>query len=366
MPFREEIFNEDGLVGIGLDITERCNRNCVTCFAKPSCRDMSIDVYHRIVDEGCRLRFPELYILGGEPGLRKDLIEILRYGIERFKLVILVTNADFLADEDTCKKVVETGVVVAAQRHTLSSDENALKLERLLSGGNHLDISNAAWANIEKHFPPNRVCVQCCITKPVVETGSIFEIFRWVRRNGYEPVMEFTKEGRLFKRGCEFDITPAEMMETLQRFRQIDREEFGLPGSALLLPQAYGKTCHMQETSIHFRVDGEAIPCVGFPNLSYGSIMALSLEEILACPLRQHIKNPQSWIYGYCSNECPYFKQCTGGCRGSTFDMTGCYRASFYYCPHIPRERLTLSGMIPPSCAGCPLENHPSCKPQRS
>lgn len=365
MPFREGMFNEEGLVGIGVDITERCNRNCLTCFANQSPRDMSLEVYHRIADEGSRLRFPELYILGGEPGLRNDLIEILRYGVARFKLVILVTNADFLANESVCKEVAGTGVVVAAQRHTLSGDESAQKLEELLSGGKHLDINNAAWANIENHFPADRVCVQCCITKPVTETGSIFEVFRWARRNGYEPVMEFTKEGRLFKRGCVFDVSPAEMIRALREFQRIDREEFGLPGSALLSPQAYGKTCHMQETSIHLRVDSEVIPCVGFPALSYGNIMALSLEEILANPLRQQIKNPKDWIYGYCRDECPYFAQCTGGCRGSTFDMTGCYRASFYYCPHIPHERLTISDMIPPSCAGCPLENHASCKPKR-
>ncbi|MDP2951614.1 MAG: radical SAM protein [bacterium] len=365
MPFREETINESGFVGIGVDITERCNRDCPTCFAAKTGRDMNIGVYQRIIEQGNKLNFPEFYILGGEPGMRKDILEILQYGVEKFKLVFLVTNLDFLANQNICEEVAKTGVIVAAQRHTLSTDTNAQRIERIMTGGNHLDTSHAGWKNVEKYFPPDRVCVQCCITKPVVESGSIFEVFRWARQKGYEVVMEFTKEGRVFKRGCEFDISRSEMMKTLKQFQEIDTREFGLSGASLLSPQAYGKNCHMQETSIHFRVNGEAIPCVGFPGISYGNIMQIGLEEIMNHPLRQFIKNPLKWIYGYCREECPYFEQCTGGCRGSAFDITGCYRASFYYCPHIP-NRLNVADMIPPNCTGCPLEGNPSCHPRRT
>lgn len=365
MPFREITSNEIGLVGIGVDITDRCNRRCRTCFAVLNHRDMPVEVFHRIVDEGTRLKFTEFYVLGGEPCTRPDILDMLRYAKERFKLVILVTNADYLADENLCHQIADIGVVVAAQRHTIVADESARATEKFLCGGDHLDTSIAGWENIQKFFPANRICVQCCITRPVVESGSIFEVFRWARNNGYEPVMEFTKEGRAFKRGCNEDVSPDEMVRVLAKLRKIDQEEFSLPGAEILSPQAYGKTCHMQETSIHFRVDGVAIPCVGFPGINYGDIMQMSLEEILASPVRQRIKNPEDWIYGYCKDECPYFKQCTGGCRGSAFDMAGCYRASFYYCPHIPRARLSLRDMIPPTCDGCPLKGHPSCNPKR-
>lgn len=367
MPFREELHNARGLVGLGVDITNKCNRRCPTCFAHHNARDMEPEVWKRIVEEGARLGFPELYVLGGEPGMVKNLPAMLRLAVPNFKMVLLVTNADFLVDEDVCQEIAAIGVSVAAQRHTLGSDLQARELERLLSGGDHLDTSYAGWRNIEKYFPPNRTCVQCCITLPVVESGSIFEVFRWARARGIEPVMEFTKEGAGFKRGCDLDISPDEMMKVLRRFQIIDREEFGRNGSGLLSPQAYGKTCHMQETSIHIQVDGRTVPCVGFPDLSYGNIMSPEgLDGILSHPLRQLIKNPSDWIHGYCRDECPHFQECTGGCRGSTFDMTGCYRASFYYCPHIPRDRLTLADMTPPTCVGCPLEGNPTCHPKRS
>lgn len=365
MPFRESKINSMGLVGIGVDCTERCNRNCLTCFAKHTSRDMTWPVFQKIADEGAALGFPEFYVLGGEPGIRRDIKNLLDYAVGKFKSVFLVTNIDFLANENVCREIADLGVIVAAQRHTLRSDGASRQIERLLMGGDYSLTSQSGWQNVEKYFPADRICVQCCITRPVVESGSIYDVFRWIRQRGYEPVMEFTKEGGAFRRGCEFDVSSPEMMMVLREFQRIDREEFGLAGPDLLSPQAYGKTCHMQETSVHFLVDGTAVPCVGFPGLYYGNIINMGLSDILAHPVRQLIKNPGEWIYGFCQKECPYFERCTGGCRGSSFDITGCYRASFYYCPHIPREKLSLSDMIPPSCFGCPLEGHPTCKPKR-
>ncbi len=353
------------MVGIGIDITEVCNRKCPTCFVAHTPRNMTLEMFQCIVDQGIEMGFTELYILGGEPTTHPNIMECLQYIKGKFSLVILVTNMDRLADKAFCVAVEKMGVIIAGQRHTLASDSDNSKMEYLLTGGNHLNSSHQAWENVALFFPANRVCVQCCITAPVVKNGSIYEVFRWCRRMGYEPVMEFTKEGGGFKRGCSLDVDPTTMLSVLEELRRIDQQEFDLPGADLLSPQAYGKTCHMQETSIHFCVDGEAIPCVGYPALSYGNIITTGIREMLGHPLRVHISNPQAWVYGYCRDECPHFDLCTGGCRGSSFDMSGCYRASFYYCPYIPRERLTLVDMIPPSCAGCPLEGKPACNPRR-
>lgn len=365
MPFRELSCNQQGYVGIGVDLTEKCNRRCPTCFVHHSPRDMELVTFKGIVDAGQRLKFPEFYNLGGEPAYHPLVLEFLAYAQGKFNPIIFVTNMDRLSDREFCLQLLDLGVVIAGQRHTLEDTPGAEGIEQILTGGNHLELSRQAWKNVGEIFPPERVCVQCCITKPVVESGSIFEVFRWVRRMGYEPVMEFTKEGGDFKRGCSLDVVPAEMMEVLKIFQRIDQDEFGLPGAELLSPQAYGKTCHHLETSIHFLVDGTAIPCVGHHDLGLGNINNHSLEEILTNPLRQAIMNPHEWIYGYCRDECHYFTECTGGCRGSAFDMSGCPRASFYYCPHIPRERLKLKDMIPPSCNSCPLEGHSACNPRR-
>ena len=364
MPFRELDWQKGELTGFGVDITEACHWNCPACFAKTTGRYMPKKLFKYCVDEAKRVGFREFYILGGEPGIRNDIVELLEYTAGKFQPVILVTNGVILAKEEVCKHIADMGIVIAVQRHTMLADSQAVKVQDIMVGKKGtLPIVNQAWANIEMFFAPEKVCVQCCILQPVVRSGHIFDVFKWCRAMGYEPVMEFTKEGRRFKRGSSLDVSPQEMLRVLLEFQKIDQENFLDKAAEILTPQAYGKTCHMLETSLHCLVDGTIVPCVGHHNIAYGKLPEQSLEEILNNPLRALMINPAKWIYGYCK-ECEYFERCTGGCRGSAFDMSGCPRASFYYCPHIPRDKLTLRDMIPTSCSGCPLENHYACYPK--
>lgn len=110
--------------------------------------------------------------------------------------------------------------------------------------------------------------------------------------------MEITKGSSKFRRNCKWDISFEKIMEIFKTLQRIDQEEFGIT-VYLLTPQAYGKTCHLLENSIHFLTDGTAIPCVGYHNLKYGNINSNSMSEIVQSPLRQVLIQPKKWIYGY-------------------------------------------------------------------
>lgn len=365
MSFREQSANSQGNVGIGIDITEKCNRSCPSCYTTHGTREMSFGLFQKVINEGMGLGFSELYILGGEPTLHSEILNFLDFACKKINLVILVTNMDRLSDVNFCREIFETGVTISGQRHTVCSDLEAREMEKILTGGDNLDISNKAWQNVEKIFSPDRVCVQCCITAPVVKSGSIFEVFRWARRKGYDPVMEFTRDGKSFSRGCHLDVDVELLSDVLRKFREIDQNEFSLDGPAFLSPQAYGKTCHMIENCIHFLVDGNAIPCVGHQGVILGNIVNGRLEDILNNPLRQIVSNPAKWIHGFCKEECQNFQHCTAGCRGFAFGASGCSRASFWHCPNMPRDRLTIYDMIPSSCDDCPFEQLDICSPVR-
>ncbi|MDO8260183.1 MAG: hypothetical protein Q7T50_01640, partial [Candidatus Magasanikbacteria bacterium] len=77
MPFRQTENGQEEIVGIGVDITERCNRRCPTCYVIQSPRDMTFEIFKKIVDQGSKLGFCEFYILGGEPTLHKDLFTFI-------------------------------------------------------------------------------------------------------------------------------------------------------------------------------------------------------------------------------------------------------------------------------------------------
>lgn len=67
-----------------LHITSHCNMNCVGCYSRFTRDDHSPDVMQtddilRIVDKLCEAKVSSIVISGGEPFLRTDIIDILRY-----------------------------------------------------------------------------------------------------------------------------------------------------------------------------------------------------------------------------------------------------------------------------------------------
>lgn len=100
------------LVG-SLELTYRCNLNCVHCYcnlpvgdraaqAKELCYDEACDIIDQITAEGCLW----LLLTGGEPLLRPDFLDIYAYAKKKGLLVTLFTNgtllnaqiADYLAE----------------------------------------------------------------------------------------------------------------------------------------------------------------------------------------------------------------------------------------------------------------------------
>lgn len=87
------------LIG-GLEITHRCNLNCLHCYQKsPSVNrkeeiafEKICDILNQISVEGCLF----LGLTGGEPLIRKDFLDIYTYVIERGFLTILATNGTLI------------------------------------------------------------------------------------------------------------------------------------------------------------------------------------------------------------------------------------------------------------------------------
>lgn len=84
------------------EITHQCNYNCSYCIF--SCNNKKIDgelttkeCYH-IIDELVLHNFKHLKITGGEPFLRKDILEILKYASERL-ITDISTNASLITTE---------------------------------------------------------------------------------------------------------------------------------------------------------------------------------------------------------------------------------------------------------------------------
>ena len=370
MPFREndlDVRNKERKnIGVGIDVTQLCQCMCPTCFYEktPGMKDMPFCDYQNIVDQAASNGFRELYLLGGEPTLHSGILEMLDYAaaLSIFNPIILVTNGLKLSDEAFCRTVAEKGVVVAAQRHAIGDDGEATAVQDTVMGvKGTLPITNKAFENIEKYFNPSKVAVQCCITRPVVDSGQIFKVFAYAKEHGFEHVMECTKSTRNFPRGGAMDLSPKELSDVYKKFQEMDAcpEAQEKP----LTPQAFRKTCHMPETGLHVLLNSDVVPCVG-QTYKLGNLHTDQLADILESDKRKFFQRPETRIIGHCK-DCEYLIDCTGGCRGDAYYITGCFSASAVQCPQLYRmaesRQLGMYDFIPKGCSGCQLEGDPAC-----
>jgi radical SAM protein with 4Fe4S-binding SPASM domain len=304
-------------------------------------------------------KFSEMYILGGEPTLHPELQEVLKLGLDNFRIVILVTNGLRLADKEYCKRIALPRLSISMHRRAISQKARRL-VNKLSQNEKYFSLSNRAWTNVED-FWQGDVNVQLNLLKPLIKDGHAMDVFKWARSKVYEPIMELTKPGPIFERGHRLDVPSEEIRKLFEEMQDYDKKHYPQLMADVLVPPSYGHSCTMVETGIHVYVDGTIVPCVAHTGISLGNILSdeINMDEIINSPIRQAIKNYQDWIVGPC-RKCEHFEYCHGGCRGEAFWDTGCPRASDPYCWHVPKK-MTLKEIVPISCEGCLLEKHPGC-----
>ncbi|MEM2726865.1 MAG: radical SAM protein [Archaeoglobaceae archaeon] len=88
------------------NITNRCNLNCVHCYAKASIgqKELSTDNCKLIIDRLAEFKVPLILFSGGEPLIREDIFELAEYAKKRKIKVVLSTNGT-LIDKDIAEEL---------------------------------------------------------------------------------------------------------------------------------------------------------------------------------------------------------------------------------------------------------------------
>ena len=94
------------LLSLAIEITPRCNNNCVHCYINQPERDslsvhneLSLEKWTDIIDSACEMGALWLLISGGEPLLRDDFSDIYIYAKKKGLLVSVFTNASLISKE---------------------------------------------------------------------------------------------------------------------------------------------------------------------------------------------------------------------------------------------------------------------------
>lgn len=93
-----------------LRLTGRCNMKCPICLASANEyeeQDLPLETIRKLMSRGKRIK---LDLMGAEPTLRKDLVDILREAHEKGHITALHTNGIRLGEEGYLKSLVEAGL----------------------------------------------------------------------------------------------------------------------------------------------------------------------------------------------------------------------------------------------------------------
>ncbi|MBT9153131.1 MAG: Antilisterial bacteriocin subtilosin biosynthesis protein AlbA [Firmicutes bacterium] len=87
-----------------LELTQRCNLQCVHCYAesgpKPNAEELGVEDWRQLIRDAAELGCRHVTFTGGEPLLAKDLLcELIEYASEKGLRTVVFTNATLITSE---------------------------------------------------------------------------------------------------------------------------------------------------------------------------------------------------------------------------------------------------------------------------
>ena len=189
---------------VSWNLTRKCNLKCSHCYINATAselpNELNTEESKRLIDQISEVSRPLLILSGGEPLLRKDVFELIRYGTEKGLRMGLGSNGG-LIDAKVAKELKEAGIKTVS----ISLDSSRPEQHDEFRG------VNGSWkkaVNAIKALRENNVLVQVNTTLTQQNYGEIEEILSLVEEIGVENFHLFflVPTGRGAKMA---DISPA-------------------------------------------------------------------------------------------------------------------------------------------------------------
>jgi radical SAM protein with 4Fe4S-binding SPASM domain len=342
-----------GNVHIAMYLTDRCNQKCLHCAAESKTvrPELSAKQWCQIIENletGLRKQGRHgVYIwFGGEPTLRKDIGEIMKFCSDHGYYHAIITNG-VLFDEKFAKLCVDNNM-----NHVFVSFDSAdpQKNDRIRGITNSLEYAKKAVKNCLKAglFVCNSITVMKQNIDELDEIKALSE--KWGAQPYFRAVV---KQNRAAEYWDEIGLSQAEYKK-LYEFKYTHAIETIRKGAAGTLPAfeiyemtpfmespkddkeltaiEWGVGCLACRTMMGVDVDGIILPC-GYPTkLTLGNALIDSFEDVLNSQIYKDIRDRKK-RNGKCGS-CHHLKFCGGGCRVHTECETGDFLGSFPYCWH--------------------------------
>jgi radical SAM protein with 4Fe4S-binding SPASM domain len=320
---------------VQIDITNRCNLNCLYCYNKMNSlrdRELSDDELRQIISKVITELNP-LYVSfsGGEPLIRADLLIESIKKLKENKIGVHINTNSLLMTEDIAKNFGELKV------DKININIDSLEYQDKLRGGkNLLKKTFNSLEILKKHFPKEKISIACVITK--LNYKNCLEIAKFVKREG---LMEIHLLDMIpcEKSSMDLFLSKEEWLEFFKIYKEI--KDMGVkikPNHALLFLGEFENQvkipfCMAGRFKMVITADGKIVPCNYFKNKDFicGDALKENLLEVW-----QNSKIMNEFRYFIPKEEkcqkCKLVNLCTGGCRAMSLKLTGDAFKADPYC----------------------------------
>lgn len=322
---------------IHLTITGRCNLRCSHCGAVRVLNaedQLSTADVKGIIDQLEGKPEASIAITGGEPFLRNDLVEVVRYSSDRIKTIVS-TNASLITVE-TAKELAPLPVTFQ-----VSLDGATAPVHDAFRGKGTFDAALKGIRLLQDHGAGRRV-----------------ELCRTVMGRPDEDLREFVDFGESLGVGgirllCLARLGRAEekydeLNPTLEHYRKFYREYYrviaksdmevvvggGIPGLFLDVPED-AMWCHIGEM-LEVGPKGRIYPCsiLADPKFDIGSVWDMTLQSAAECDKMMELHalfDSRTEKIEKCRS-CPFKNFCQGGCPGMALSEKGTFLSEDNLC----------------------------------
>lgn len=314
---------------VNLDITYNCNlkcRHCYGAYGTSNFKDPSTARLKEIIDKLAESNVKRLAFTGGEPFIRKDIFELLKYAHKKGFVLAIYTNGTLL-NEEKLKKLKEVAPDVCLQ---ISLDGYKQNHEFLRGPGTFKKV-----IDVIKLATSMRLHVEISYVAHKKNLFDILRIFLLASKLGVNhiTILQLNKIGSAKKENLRLNLFDQLILVAIGHIISLLRKVFSSPTTFKL------SKCKYFAESLQLDPEGNIHYCDQIPKImSPGNIFENDLLDIWHSKEYEKVRNFEINVGEPCKscifrNVLKRIKDCHMGCRAEICANTGDFFEGNIFCP---------------------------------
>lgn len=266
-------------VTANLAITHKCQCQCIHCsadpFMDPTKKEVTVEEIKKVVNGALDLGASLIIYVGGEPLLREDLYDLIKY-VDKTKAVSMIFTNGLLLSEENVQKLAEAGLF--SLNISIDSSEPELHNEFRKVPGCYQKAFEGA-----EHCRKAGILtgISTYATSESIKTGKVEKLLKIAQDQGFSEVTIFDciPSGRFLKDSSKILTTEdrKQLIALTKKYHEMDHPMGINCMSIINSPRGVG--CYGAQSQFYMTAYGDINPC-DFNPISFGNVRDASIQEI--------------------------------------------------------------------------------------